>query len=56
MLGEPKVVQFEKTHISNLDSVENEEMRKILEAGKPALGNSNLSWNLKCRSFGYDSC
>lgn len=37
-LGEPKIVHFEKTHISNLDTIENVEMRKILEAGKPALG------------------
>lgn len=38
VLGEPKIVHFEKTHISNLDTIENEEMRRILEAGKPALG------------------
>jgi len=37
-LGEPRIVQMEKATISNLDSVEDEELRRILEAGKPALG------------------
>ena len=41
VLGEPKIIHFEKTHITNLDTVENLEMRRILEAGKPALGKSN---------------
>lgn len=40
VLGEPKIIHFEKTHITNLDTVENLEMRRILEAGKPALGES----------------
>jgi len=38
VLGEPKIVEFEKSHISNLGTIEDEEMRKIVEAGKPALG------------------
>lgn len=37
-LGEPRIIQCEASHIANLDSVEDEELRKILEAGKPALG------------------
>jgi solute carrier family 8 (sodium/calcium exchanger) len=37
-LGEPRVIHCEAAHISNLDSVEDEELRRILEAGKPALG------------------
>lgn len=37
-LGEPRVIKCEAAHISNLDSVEDEELRRILEAGKPALG------------------
>lgn len=37
-LGEPRIIQMEKATISNLDSVEDEELRRILEAGKPALG------------------
>ncbi|XP_057315192.1 sodium/calcium exchanger 1-like isoform X2 [Hydractinia symbiolongicarpus] len=39
VLGEPKMVRCETAHISNLDSIENDELRKILEAGKPALGD-----------------
>lgn len=37
-LGEPRIIQLEKATISNLDSVEDEDLRRILEAGKPALG------------------
>lgn len=37
-LGEPRIIQCEAATISNLDSVEDEELRRILEAGKPALG------------------
>ena len=38
VLGEPKIVQFEQSHIANISSIADEEMRKIVEAGKPALG------------------
>lgn len=38
VLGEPEVVQCDEANITNLDSVEDEMLRKILEAGKPALG------------------
>ena len=39
VLGEPKIVRCEEAHISNLDQIEDVEIRKILAAGKPALGN-----------------
>ena len=38
VLGEPKIVRCEAAQISNLDSVQDLEIKKILEAGKPALG------------------
>ena len=38
VLGEPKIVRCESSHISNLDSIQDLEIKKILEAGKPALG------------------
>lgn len=38
VLGEPKIVRCEAGQISNLDSIQDLEIRKILEAGKPALG------------------
>lgn len=38
VLGEPKIVRCEAGQISNLDSIQDLEIKKILEAGKPALG------------------
>ena len=43
ILGEPIVVQVDDANISNLASVEDESLRKILEAGKPALGECDTS-------------
>jgi len=52
-LGEPRVIQCEAATISNLDSVEDEELRRILEAGKPALGEHKQSEIVitECKEF-----
>lgn len=53
VLGEPKIVQCEKAHISNLESIEDQELRKILEAGKPALGDNKRAeiHIVECKEF-----
>merc|ERR1712142_292316 len=43
VLGEPIVVQAEQANISNLDSVKDERLRMILEAGKPTLGENKTA-------------
>ena len=51
VLGEPEVIHCQEAKISNIDSIEDEGLRKILEAGKPALGKSCCT----LRSFGRKS-
>lgn len=43
ILGEPVIVQMEDAKISNIASIEDEGLRKILEAGKPALGENKVA-------------
>lgn len=43
VLGEPVVVSCEEANISNIESIEDEGLRKILEAGKPALGENKIA-------------
>lgn len=43
VLGEPIVVQAEQASIANLDSVKDERLRMILEAGKPTLGENKTA-------------
>jgi len=53
VLGEPRIMRMEEAHISNLDSIEDEELRRILEAGKPALGDHKSCEILvtECKEF-----
>ena len=38
VIGEPEIVHCEKAVITNLKTVDDDKLRQILEAGKPALG------------------
>jgi len=53
VLGEPKIIQCEAAFISNLDSIEDPEIRRILEAGKPALGDHKFAdvHVVECQAF-----
>jgi len=53
VLGEPVVVSCEEATISNIESIEDEGLRKILEAGKPALGENKIAevHIVECQEF-----
>jgi len=53
VLGEPVVVHCQEAKISNIDSIEDEGLRKILEAGKPALGENKIAevHIVECQEF-----
>jgi len=53
VLGEPVVIQVEEAKIANIDSIEDEGLRKILEAGKPALGENKSAevHIVECQEF-----
>lgn len=53
VLGEPEVIQMDEANISNIASVEDESLRKILEAGKPALGENKTAevHIVECQEF-----
>jgi len=53
VLGEPEVIHCQEAKISNIDSIEDEGLRKILEAGKPALGENKITevHIVECQEF-----
>jgi len=53
VLGEPEVIHCQEAKISNIDSIEDEGLRKILEAGKPALGENKIAevHIVECQEF-----
>jgi len=53
ILGEPEVVSCEAANITNIASIQDEGLRKILEAGRPALGeNKSAEINItECSEF-----
>jgi len=52
-LGEPEVIACEAMNITNLATIEDEGLRKILEAGKPALGENKTAevHIVECQEF-----
>ena len=47
VIGEPEIVHCEKAVITNLKTVDDDKLRQILEAGKPALGRFNLKFSIR---------
>jgi solute carrier family 8 (sodium/calcium exchanger) len=53
VLGEPEIIHVQEAKISNIDAIEDEGLRKILEAGKPALGENKIAevHIVECQEF-----